>query len=169
MEPTPGEAWPEEAAARCRDIQLLSKTHRHPEAGPSSAGDWTNIHVSGPRARLNFRMEATPSPSAIQSKASPQIHFAFIQRKKIQALTTLVLSETEAFPQDAGALSIRNEGYGNFVSHAELWGPTVYFSTLLSVQSTTSFVASLYLWDGKTIFPFFTDKDLLVNITRLGN
>lgn len=118
MEPTPGEAWPEEAAAGCRDIQLLSKTHRHAEAGPFSAGDWTNIHVSGPRARLNFRMDATLSLSASRSKASPQLHFAFIQRKKIQALTTLVLSETEAFPQDAGALRIRKERYGNFVSHA---------------------------------------------------
>lgn len=38
MDPTPGEAWPQEAAAGCCDIQLLSKNHRHPEAGPFSAG-----------------------------------------------------------------------------------------------------------------------------------
>lgn len=36
----------------------------------------------------------------------------------------------------------------------ELWGPVVYFSTLLSDQSST-FVASLYLKDGKILFSLF--------------
>ena len=83
--------------------------------------------VSGPWAHLNLRMEATPSPSAVQTKACPQIYFAFIQMKKIQALTTPVLSETKAFCRVADALSIRKECYGNFVLHARALGPSCIF------------------------------------------
>lgn len=39
--------------------------------------------VSGPWTCLNLGMEATLSLSAIQTKACPQIHFDFIQMKKI--------------------------------------------------------------------------------------
>lgn len=75
MGPMPQDTWPKEAAAGCHDIWLLSKNHRHPEAGPFSAGDWTSIQGPLTTGALTLRMEATPSLSTIQTDACPQIHF----------------------------------------------------------------------------------------------
>lgn len=100
MDPTPAGVWLEEAAVVCHDIQLLSKNHRHPEAGPFcpfSDGDWTSIHGLWIMGMLKFGDEGKSTPSAVQTKACP--HFAFIQIKKTEALHALVLAETKAFSQ----------------------------------------------------------------------
>lgn len=77
MDPTPREAWPEEAAAGCCDIQLLSKNQGHPEAGTFSAGDWTSIHGLWTTGTLKFGEGGNSIPEC-QTKACPQILFAFI-------------------------------------------------------------------------------------------
>lgn len=77
MDPTPGEAGPEEAAAGCRDIQLLSKKHRHPQAGPFSAEDWTDIHGLWTTGALKFGDGGYSMPESYSDPGTSSNTFCF--------------------------------------------------------------------------------------------
>lgn len=85
------------------------------------------LRVPWPQARLHLRMEATPSLSTIQTKACPQIHFDCIQWRKYHSWLPQCCHKRRLSPWDAGALSIRNKCYSNFVGRAWALGPSCVF------------------------------------------
>lgn len=148
-----------------RTFSYLSKPTDTPRQDHLLMGTGPEFMVSGQWARLNLGMEATPFLSATQTKACPQNTFCFHTDEDNISLDYPSAVRNQGLPLRA----LEMNPMVIFWHNPELWGSITYFSTLLSGQSTTSSVASLYLQDGKTISPFFADKDLLSNITRLGN
>lgn len=119
---------------------------RLPESCPFSAGDWISIPgLWTIWALLNLgRGNSIPASYLFQGMPSNTCSFPTDEENKS-------LDHTECCPKPR--LSFEMQVHWALEMNAtvifrhvpEFWGPIVYFSTLLSVQSTTSFVASQYL------------------------
>jgi len=117
MDPTPGEAWPEKAAAACHDIQLLSKNHRRPEAGPFSAGGWTSIHGPLTTGTLRFEDGGNSIPECYSDQGMASNTFCSHTDEENISLDSPSAVRNRGRPSRCRCIEFRNERY-NFVVHA---------------------------------------------------
>lgn len=109
--------------------------------------------------------KAIPERYAAQGMSSDT--FCFLTDKENTSLACPGAGRNQGFsPKHAGALSYWKRMI--ILWHMpELWGPIVYFSTFLSVQNTIYFC--WFITVVRHFSLYFTDKDLLENVARLGN